>query len=96
MKFSVTTLIGYIRLIASVAICGKPIYDYWTITNYNAVSEAAGAAALTALVQGAISAFAGHFTADSPPSPKTGDLPVPPSAATPAEMSASAGLPPFK
>lgn len=66
MTLSITTIIGYVRLIAAVAICGKPVYDYWTITNYNTVAAAAGAAAMMALVNGVISAVGGHFTADKP------------------------------
>lgn len=78
MKFSPTTVIGYARLVAALAICGKPVWDFYTITNYNSVAEVAGATGLLALVNGAISVVAGHFTADSAPVSKTNDAPVNP------------------
>lgn len=70
MKFSPTTLIGYARLIASLIVVGRPLYHYVTIQNWDAASETITATAALTLVNGVLSAVAGHFTADAPPGPK--------------------------
>ena len=65
MKISPTTLIGYVRLLTAVAIVAKPLYNYWTVENWNAASDTIIATAALGLVNGVLAAVAGHFTADT-------------------------------
>lgn len=65
MKFSPTTLLGYIQAIATAAIIGKPLYLYWTVTNYDAVTGLTVATAVSVAVNGVLAAVKGHFTADN-------------------------------
>lgn len=73
MKFSPTTILGYLQVVATGAIIGKPLYLYWTVETYDSLAGLAAASAVTLAVNAIFAAVKGHFTADNPPSPKAND-----------------------
>lgn len=69
-SLSPTTVLGYVRCLTAIAIVGKPLYDFYTVANWDAVKETIAATAALALVNGVLSAVQGHFQMDAPTVPK--------------------------
>lgn len=73
MKFSPTTFLGYVQALVVVVVMSRPLYLYWTVDSYDAVSGLAVATAITTAAFGLLAIPRGHFTADNPPNPKAND-----------------------